>query len=111
MGISSLLKGITWTSVAGMALEYGPGLYRKAMERFQPATPPVACAEPTELLERVARLEKLLLEQEGVIREQQAKNASLEKDRLELASQLLMFKIIAGVLTLGCIILLAVLFK
>jgi len=107
---ASLVKGITWTQVASMAMEYGPELYRKAMERLQPETAPAVDAEFIELQDRTARLEKLLLEQEGLIREQVTKNGLLEKRCLAQESQLLALKITVGALTLGCVILLAVLF-
>lgn len=109
--ISSLVKGITWSKVASVAMEYGPELYRKAMERFQAETTPVASVEEIELQERLARLEKLLLEQEEVIRAQTVKNDRLEKRCLQLDSSLMTLKVTAGVLTLGCVVLLALLFK
>ncbi len=115
MGISSmfssLVKGITWAKVASMAIEYAPELYCKAMERHHAETPAVAIAEATALQERLARLEILLLEQEDLIREQTAKNGLLEKRCLALENSLLALKISAGVLTLCCIILLAIIFK
>lgn len=115
MGISSvfssLVKGITWAKVANVAMEYGPEFYRKAIERFQPEASPAAGAEYAELQERVARLEKLLLEQEEVIRELAAKNGLLEKRCTAQESQLLILKVTAGALTLGCIVLLAILFR
>jgi len=108
---SSLAKGITWAKVASVAMEYGPELYRRAMERFQPETPPAAEAEYIELQDRVTRLEKLLLEQEEIIREQTTKNGLLEKRCHSQESRLLALKVAAGVLTVGCVILLTVLFK
>jgi hypothetical protein len=108
---SSLVKGITWAKVANLAMEYGPDFYRKATERFQPAEPAVSEAEYTGLQERITRLEKLLLEQEAVIREQAAKNGLLEKRCAVQDSQLLLLKVTAGALTLGCVVLLAILFK
>lgn len=111
MGIATLLKGITWAKLASLAIEHGPGLYRQARERFQTDTLPVASAAEAELLDRVARLEKLLLEQEMVIREQTARKELIEKSCQSLESQLLVFRVAVGVLALGVIILLAVLFK
>jgi hypothetical protein len=119
MGIASLLstlvKGVGWTKVAELAAEYGPDIYRKARERFrqEPAPAPAVSEESElgELRERLERLEKLLLEQDEVIRQQTAKNESLETARLELEKELTVMRIVAGVLTLGCIILLSVLFK
>jgi hypothetical protein len=115
MGISalfsSLVKGVPWTKVAGMAMEYGPELYRKALGRFQQEAPPRDADTTVELQERLTRLEALLLEQEALLREQVAKNDQLEKRCISLESSLLQFQIIAGALALGCIVLLAVLFK
>ena len=115
MGIASffvsLVKGITWAQVANVAMEYGPEFYRQARERFQPEESLAAVAENIELQERIARLEKLLLEQEGIIREQAAKTGLLEKRCIALESQLLVLKVTAGALTLGCVGLLAILFK
>jgi len=115
MGISSvfatLLKELTWSKVANVAMEYGPELYRKAVERLQPETSPAAEAAATELQERVARLEKLLLEQEEIIREQAAKHELLIQKSQSLENSLLVLKVTAGGLTLGCIVLLAVLFR
>ena len=108
---SSLVKSITWAKVANVAMEFGPEFYRRAMERCQPAEPPVSEAEYTGLQERIARLEKLLLEQEAVIREQAAKNGLLEQRCTVQESQLLLLKVAAGALTLGCIVMLAILFK
>ena len=108
---ASLVKGITWTKVASMALEYGPDIYRKAMERFQCPPAPAGAPEDPELQERLARLEKLLLEQEEIIRGEAARNELLEKRCQELEGTLLVLKVVAGLLTLGCIVLLAVLFK
>jgi hypothetical protein len=108
---SSFVKGIAWTKVANVAMEYGPELYRKAMERIQPEASSGAVAEYAELQERVARLEKLLLEQEEIIREQATNNILLEKRCIAQASQLLVLKVTAGALTLGCVILLAIVFQ
>lgn len=108
---ASLVKGITWTKVASMALEYGPDIYRKAMERFQCPPAPAGPPEDPELQERLARLEKLLLEQEEIIRGEAARNELLEKRCQELERLLLVLKVVAGLLTLGCIVLLAVLFR
>ena len=106
MGISSimgaLLKNVSWGRIADMAMEYAPGLYRKAMERFQNEGEPAAA--PTadkELLERVARLEKLLLEQEGVIRDQVTKNNLLTEKCTALEGRLLIFKVGSGLLLLA----------
>jgi hypothetical protein len=107
---SSLVKGVAWSKVASMAIEYAPELYRKALERFQSETPPAAAAE-SELRERLARLEKLLLEQEDVIRTQAATNGALEKRCLAQEKSLLALKITSGILAFGCIILLAVIFR
>jgi hypothetical protein len=105
------VKGITWTKVASVAMEYGPEFYRKARERFQPEESLEAVAENIELQEKIARLEKLLLEQEGIIREQAAKTGLLEKRCLALERQIVLLQVTAGVLTLGCVVLLAILFK
>jgi hypothetical protein len=105
--LSSLVKGLTWTQVAGLAMEYGPELCRKAMERFQPVGSEVAAAEEHELKERLARLEKLLLEQEGIIRKETAKAELLEERCLALEGRLQRLKIVAGLLATACLILLA----
>ena len=116
MGISlilgTVLKNVSWEKIARMAMEYGPELYRQAKERFQhegenAAESPVE----TELQERIVRLEKLLLEQETVIREQAAKNISLDERCALLESRLLIFKVSSGILFLAVLIMLVPLLK
>jgi hypothetical protein len=108
--VASLVKGIAWTKIAGAVVEYAPGLYRLSQERCQPAVSPLAAEADNELQERLVRLEKLLLEQEELIRARVATIEQLEKRCQELANGLFLLKVTAGVLALTCIILLAVLF-
>lgn len=109
--ISTLAKGGIWAKVATMAIEHGPELYRKAMEHYQRTTVAPAEVKEVELQQRVARLEELLLEQEAVIRGEVAKRELAEQKCLLLESEVTWLRVIAGVLGLGCIILLAILFK
>jgi hypothetical protein len=92
-------------------MEYGPELYRKTVERCGRETGPSAGADRDELQQRVERLEKLLLEQEEIIKAAVAKHDLMEKRCQELEGQLTLFRIVAAALALGCIILLAILFK
>jgi len=112
---ASLVKGLTWTKIASLAVEHGPDLYRRARERFQPAPEPAPApavsAETDELKARLAKLESVLLEQEEIIRTQVTKNQNLEKNCRELETSLKLMQITAGALTLGCIVLLAIIFK
>lgn len=109
---STIAKGGIWAKVATMAIEHGPELYRKAMEHYQRATGVTpADVKEVELQQRVARLEELLLEQEAVIRGEVAKRELAEQKCLLLEREITWLRVIAGVLGLGCIILLAILFK
>ena len=116
MGISSILgavlKNVSWEKIARMAMEYGPELYRQAKERFQNETEPAAeTAVETELQERIVRLEKLLLEQETVIRDQAAKNIGLQEQCAALERRLFIFKISCGTLLSTALIMLVLLLK
>jgi len=116
MGISSILaavlKHVSWGKMASMAMEYAPGLYRKARERFQGDGGPAACSSvEAELQERIVRLEKLLLEQETVIREQAAKNIGLQGECAALESRLYIFQVSSAALFIAATIMLALLLK
>lgn len=116
MGISSILgavlKNVSWSKIAHMAMEYAPELYRKAKERFQQDTElPAEITVETELQERITRLEKLLLEQESIIHDQAAKSLSLEEKCAALEGRLLTFKIISGALFLVALTALVLLLK
>lgn len=108
---STVAKGGIWAKVAAMAIEHGPGLYRKAMEHYQRTTVSPSEIKEEELQKRVARLEELLLEQEAVIRSEVAKKELAEQRCVVLENEVTWLRVIAGVLGLGCIILLAILFK
>lgn len=111
MGISSilgtLLKNVSWDRIASMAMEHAPEIYRKARERFQSEGAPVE----TELHERIVRLEKLLLEQETVIRDQAAKNIGLQERCALLERRLFTFKIISAALFLAALTMIVLLLK
>lgn len=108
---STLAKGGIWAKLASMAIEHGPQLYRKAMEHYQRATVNPTDVKEEELQKRVARLEELLLEQEGVIRGEVAKREAAEQKVAILENEVTWLRVIAGALGLGCIILLAIIFK
>lgn len=107
--IRGVLKGVAWGKVAGLVMEYGPELYRQACERFRRdgVTPELTEAE-AELHERIDRLEKLLVEQEGVIRAQVTRNEQLEEACLRLEGRVNRMRIVSAVLA-GVSLLLAVL--
>jgi len=109
--LGSILKGISWAKVASVAMEYAPDLYRQAKERFQQSEPAAESAVETELHDRISRLEKLLLEQEDVIREHTAKAARLEEICNSLESRLLTFKVISGTLLVASLTMLFLLLK
>lgn len=97
--IGAVLKNVSWGKVASLAMEYAPGLYQQAKERFKREEEPAeASPVETELQERISRLEKLLLEQEAVIREQVAKNELLEESCRQLEGRVNLFRIIAVIL-------------
>ena len=96
--ISKLAKGITLAQVANLAVEHGPELYRLARERFLTPAAPADDSEEQELKERLARLEKLLTEQEEIIRREADKARLFEQRCLELEQRLFRLKIIAGLL-------------
>ena len=106
--IATALKGIAWGKVAGLAMEYGPVLYRSVLERMRrDERAPEESEEEIALHERMARLEKLLVEQEAVIREQVTRNGQLEEARLKLEGQVNRLRIACAVLA-GTSILLAI---
>ena len=109
--ISTLVRGVGWTKLLEMAIEHGPGLYRKAKERFQPEETQAAEAEESQLHERISRMEKRLLEQESLIRRQVAQNELLEQRCTLLEKRLRMFRIITGLLALVSLSLLAFLLQ
>lgn len=97
--ISAALKNVSWGKVASLAMEYAPELYQQAKDRFRREEEPVTASPvETELQERISRLEKLLVEQEDVIREQAAKNELLEENCRLLEGRVNLFKIIAVIL-------------
>jgi len=108
---STLVKGVGWTKLLEMAIEHGPGLYRKARERFQPEETQPAEAEESQLHERISGLEKRLIEQESLFRRQVAQNELLEQRCTLLEKRLRMFKIITALLTLASLTLLAFLLR
>jgi len=97
--IATALKGIAWGKVAGLAIEYGPALYRSALERLRrDETSPAEKEEEAALHERIARLEKLLVEQEAVIREQVTRNVQLEEACLKLEGRVNRLRVVSAVL-------------
>lgn len=116
MGLSavftSALKGLSWQKIAGLAMAYGPELYRQARGHFPTGDgPPAPSPAEVELEERVARLEKLLLEQEELIKAQSTRNEQLEAVCLQLEHRLNRVKIICAVLTGVAIILVVMLLR
>lgn len=109
--IARALKGVAWGKVAGLAMEYGPALYKTARERLtrdEPRMETDRTAAETALHGRIERLEKLLVEQEGVIREQAARNGQLEETCLKLAGRIRGLRIVSAALA-GVSIILALL--
>jgi len=98
--IASALKGVAWGKVAGLAMEYGPELYRMACGRLRKEDdlPPEPTEEENELRQRIDRLEKLLVEQEEVIRGQVARNEQLQDACLKLEGQMNRFRIVSAIL-------------
>jgi len=97
--IGTVLKNVSWGTVASLAMEYAPRLYEQAKERFKREEDPAgASAIETELQERINRLEQLLREQEAEIREQVAKNELLEETCRLLKSRVNQYRVIAVIL-------------
>ena len=91
--ITSALKGVSWQKIAGLALEYGPDFYRQARERFGKGDQETEGQEAeAELQARVDRLEKLLVEQEEIIRNQAAEGERLKEACLKLEERLKLFR-------------------
>lgn len=116
MGITAILgtalKNLPWRTIATVALERAPELYQKAKERFQTnEIPPGESAFETELQERIAHLQSLLIEQRAINRELSEKCALLEKRTAKLETGLFSFKVVSGVLFISTMILLALLMK
>lgn len=116
MGITTLfttaLKGVSWQKIAGMAMEYGPEIYRKARDRFRKDDPqPERQGAEAELRERIGRLEKLLLEQEEVIREQVARSERLQEACLKLEGALKLFKVVTALLAFVALVLAVMLIR
>lgn len=106
---TTLVKGVGWTKILEMAMEHGPGLYKKAKERFRPEETRTGEAEESQLHERISSLEKRLVEQEDLFRKQEALQELLEQRCTLLEKRLRMFRIISVLLTLAALTLLAVL--
>jgi len=109
---TSALKDAPWQKIATMAMEYAPEIYRRASEmlRRDVAGPQREQAE-AELKARVESLEKLLLEQEEIIRGQEERCAQLSDACLQLESRLRNFRIICAVLAVSCVILAFLVFR
>jgi hypothetical protein len=106
--LAAVLKRVSWQKVAGLAMEYGPELYRKTRERLLKGDlPPEQLPAEVALRERIDQLERLLVEQEEVIRAQVARNEQLEDACLKLEGRMNRFRIVSAVLA-GISILLAV---
>lgn len=108
---STLVRGVGWSKIFELAMEHGPGLYRKAKERFQPEGTRAAEAEELQLHERISCLEKRLLEQESLIGEQAAQNQLLEQRCTRLEKRLRVYKAITLLLSLAALVLLTVLLQ
>ena len=108
---STLVKGVGWTKLLEMAIEHGPGLYRKARERFQTEETQAAEVEESQLQERISSLEKRLLEQESLIGKQVAQNELLEQRCTRLEKRLRLFRAITVLLSLAALILLTALVR
>lgn len=116
MGIGTLLtgalKGVSWLKIAEVVMEYGPELYRQACERFQKSDqPPHPQQAEIELQERIDRLEKLVVEQDIVLRKHVARNEQLEEVCLQLEGRLKTWKLICVVLAGVCLMLAVMLFR
>lgn len=117
MGITSILattlKKLPWRTIAIVAMERAPELFQKARERFQKPIEQQVSEAPvdTELQERIARLEALLLQQDGLIREQAAQSTLLQDRCVLLESRLFRCKIVSGVLFVAAMTLLVLLLK
>ncbi len=97
--ITSALKGVSWQKIAGLALEYGPDFYRQARERVgKDDGETVVQGAEVELQARVDRLEKLLVEQEEIIRTQAAEGERLKEACLRLEERLKLFRIATAAL-------------
>jgi hypothetical protein len=104
--VATALKGVTLEKLAGLAVEHGPGLYRRAMDGLQKKeTSREPSAAEIELHERIARLEHLLVEQEGVIREQLTRLEEQEDACCRLAIQVRRFRAATGVLAVVVLVL------
>jgi hypothetical protein len=108
---SSIIKGVTWAQLANLAMEYGPEIYRTALDRLQPEGKAAAAEAEHELQDRLARLEKLLLEQEAIIKGQAEKTRLLEAACLALESRVTRLKVAAGLLACGCLVLLLIVLR
>ena len=107
--IKSLAKGLSWSQMAVLALEHGPEIYDKIMERFRSPVTEAAAAEEQELKERVARLEALLLEQEELIRREAEKGRLLEERCQSLEQRLSQLKVVAVLLAGASLVMLILL--
>lgn len=111
MGLAGIfkaaLKDAPWQKIATMAMEYGPEICRRASEMLHRdvAGPQREQAE-AELKARVESLEKLLLEQEEIIRGQKERCDQLSDACLQLENRLRNFRMICVLLAVSCAILL-----
>lgn len=104
-----VLKNLPWRTIATVAMERGPGLYQKARERFpQAGALPCESAAEIELQARVVDLQRLLLEQKSLTREQEEKSALLAKCCAALEARLFSWKVGAGALFIAALILLVI---
>lgn len=103
MGISTViataLKGVSWQKVAGLAMEYGPELYRQARGRmYKDEQQQEQQMAEAELRERIDRLENLLVEQEELIRRQAVEGEQLKETCHTLERRLKLYKCSTAVL-------------
>lgn len=116
MGITAILgaalKNLPWRTIAIVAMERAPELFQKTKERFkQSGEPPGEAAIETELQEKIAHLQRLLIDQRSLNREQAEKSAAFEKRCAALEIRLFSFKVVSGVLFIAVMLLLALLFR
>ena len=104
-----VLKNLPWRTIATVAMERAPGLYQKAKERV-PKTGAPSCESEAEveLQARLADLQRLLLEQKSLNREQEEKSVLLAKRCADLEARLFGCKVVAGALFISALILLAI---
>ena len=104
-----VVKNLPWRTIATVAMERGPGLYQMTRERFtQIGALPCESTAEIELQARVADLQRLLLDQNGLNRELEGKSAQLAKRCAALEARLTSWKVVAGALLIAALVLLVI---